>query len=65
MTLLRHLQELNDRTWKADRPTIEAWGVTAPKPDGPLEEAANYGFSDMFFLAEMACERGMPIKLDY
>ena len=65
MILLRHLQELNDRTWKADRTTIEAWGVTAPKPDGPLEEAAKYGFSDMFILAEMACERGMPIKLDY
>ena len=62
---LRHLRDLNDRTWKADRATIEAWGKTAPKPDGQLDEAAKYGFSDMSILAEAACDRGMPIKLDY
>ena len=62
---LRHLRDLNDRTWKADRATIEAWDKTAPKPDGQLDEAAKYGFSDMSILAEAACDRGMPIKLDY
>ncbi|MDP2334668.1 MAG: hypothetical protein Q8M19_28655 [Reyranella sp.] len=65
VTLLRHLRDLNNRTWKADLAMIEAWGVTAPKPDGPLEEAAKYGFSDLFTLAEIACLRGMPMKLDY
>jgi hypothetical protein len=65
MTLLRHLQELNNRTWKADRAAIAAWGEIAPEPDGPLEEAARFGFSDMFFMADIACARRMPMKLDY
>jgi hypothetical protein len=64
-TLLLNLQTLNERTWNADRATIESWGETAPPRDAPLEEAARYGFSDMLAMAEIACTRRMPMKLDY
>ena len=63
--LLKHLQDLNNATWKADQATIEMWGIVAPRPEAPFERAAKYGFSTMLTLAQYACEKRMPIKLDY
>jgi hypothetical protein len=37
---------------------------TDPADDAPLEQAAMYAFSDMLTLAELACSRRMPMKLD-
>jgi hypothetical protein len=63
--LLKHLQDLNDVTWKADQATIATWGMVATRPEAPFERAAKYGFSTMFTLAQYACEKRMPMKLDY
>jgi hypothetical protein len=63
--LLKNLQDLNDATWKADQETIATWGMVAPSPEAPFEQAAKYGFSTMLTLAQYACEKRMPIKLDY
>ncbi len=63
--LLKHLQDLNRATWDADQATISTWGIVAPRPEAPFEQAAKYGFSTMLTLARYACERRMPIKLDY
>ena len=64
-TLLEHLRDLNDATWRADQATIATWGVASPSPEAPLEQAAKYAFSAMFTLAKYACEKRMPMKLDY
>ncbi|MEI7874700.1 MAG: hypothetical protein WCK95_21410 [Alphaproteobacteria bacterium] len=64
-TLWANLQALNDMTWQADRATIERWGEYAPAGDAALEDLAKYGFSEMFFLAEYACQHRLPMKLDY
>ena len=64
-TLLANLRALNDMTWQADRAAIEKWGEHRPALDASLEEVAKYGFSEMFFLAEYACQRRLPMKLDY
>lgn len=63
--LWANLQALNDMTWRADRATIEKWGEHVPGQDASLEDTAKYGFSDMYFLAEYACRRHVPMKLDY
>jgi len=63
--LLKHLQELNRATWNADQATISAWGTVAPRPEAPFEQAAKHGYSTMLTLAQYACEKRMPIKLDY
>ncbi len=65
MTLLEHLRDLNDVTWKADQATIATWGMVSPHPEAPFEQAAKYGFSTMLTLAQYACEKRMPMKLDY
>jgi hypothetical protein len=64
-TLLANLHALNGATWQADRTTIENWGGYRPGPDASLEESAKYGFYDMLLLAEFACQRRLPMKLDY
>ncbi len=64
-TLLEHLQDLNDATWKADQATIAMWGMASPSPEAPFEQAAKYGFSTLLTLAKYACEKHMPMKLDY
>ena len=64
-TLLSNLQSLNDATWQADRTTIERWGEHRSGPHASLEDSAKSGFCEMFLLAEFACQRRLPMKLDY
>ncbi len=41
------------------------WGMASPSPGAPFEQAAKYGFSTLLTLAKYACEKHMPMKLDY
>lgn len=65
IALFAQLQALNEATWKADLPTIEAWVKTTPGKDDPLEDLAKFGFATMHVLSKIANARRMPIKMDY
>jgi hypothetical protein len=63
-TLLKQLQDLNEATWKATQKTIEEWEEIGLPSDGSLEEKARYGFSQLFLIAQYACNKGMPMKIN-
>lgn len=63
--LRAQLDLLNDRTWRADAPTIATWRQRGPVDQGPVEELAQFGFALFDHLTTFAIEQRVPLKLDY
>jgi len=63
--LLEELEVLNQRTWKADPETIQAWKDPAGQPGSNLEAAARRAFSAFVGMAQLAMRTGQPLVLHY
>jgi hypothetical protein len=63
--LLNELDQLNDRTWRADTATRDLWGREGLDQSAVLEAAAKFGWSLMHRLASEAVRHKLPIILDY
>lgn len=65
IVLLRQLDELNARTWKADASALEQWNENGADSESPAEEKARFALAVMHRLARVAVDRRLPMKLDY
>jgi hypothetical protein len=63
--LAEQLRELNERTWRADAPTLRTWRQAGAECGGPFEVSARFGFAVLESLAQSAAEHCLPMKLDY
>ncbi len=61
--LLRQLQELNARTYRADRETMAGW--LQVESDNSFDHEARRGLAIFTDLATKAVEHRLPMKLDY
>ena len=64
-TLLAQLDELNDRTWKADASQVHASRIAGAAPGSTLKTSAKFAFSLFLELAQAAAKHQLPMKLDY
>ena len=62
--LIEELEDLNLRTWQADRQTLERWRAGGLEAEGDLEGQARYSFAVFLAMARKAEELGMPMVLD-
>jgi len=63
--LLRQLEELNGRTWRADEDTIASWKRHCPDFPPPIEPSAKYAYSIALELTKLALIHKLPMLLDY
>jgi hypothetical protein len=63
--LVRNLELLNDRTWRADDAAIRACRRQELAPQAPLEAGARAGFALFLELARHAVEHRLVVLLDY
>lgn len=63
--LLNELDELNERTWRADIATRDRWGREGLDHGAALEVAAKFGWSVMHRLTTEAVRHKLAIILDY
>lgn len=65
VALLRHLQELNARTWQADPETLRRWRRDSADYGSPLEIGARFAFAVFAELADEATRHRLPMRLDW
>jgi hypothetical protein len=63
VTLLSQLEELNRRTYRADRETMAAW--LREDPDDSFDQAARRGLAIFTDLARKSVDQCLPMKLDF
>jgi hypothetical protein len=65
LALLAQLDDLNERTWNADKDLLEVWGRECPEYGSDLESGARFAFALMHRLAAQAAEHRLPMRLDW
>jgi hypothetical protein len=63
--MLRELEELNARTWRADDDAVAQWRSEGADYGAQLETSAQLGFSVFYELARLSVQHKLPMKLDY
>lgn len=63
--LLRQLEELNQRTWRAETGELEHWMREGADVDADEDVKARFAFAVMHSLAFLACKHRLPMLLDY
>lgn len=63
--LLAELEDLNQRTWKADPAEVERWRAKVPSPQADLATHARYAFSVLLAVAHRAADAGVPMVLEW
>lgn len=63
--LLNQLDDLNARTWRADKQLLEEWAAAGAGYQAPLEVGARFAFSLFHQLAQKSLEHRLPMLLDY
>jgi hypothetical protein len=63
--LVRELEELNHRTWKADDQTLATWPKEWFECGTPLDRGARFAFSIFLALGRQSVKHRLPMKLDY
>jgi hypothetical protein len=63
--LLSELEQLNERTWRADDRAIKEWRAGSAEYRAPLEEGARFAFAVFYELAQESVRHRLPMKLDY
>lgn len=64
-TLLKNLDDLNSKIWKASKEIIDSWQKNIDPGTTVYEEKAKFGFSVLYSITEFAIKNHTPIKLDY
>jgi hypothetical protein len=64
-SLLRELNLLNERTWRADATALKQWRFDGPGPRDSLEPNARFGLALFLDLCEKSVAHRLPMKLDY
>lgn len=65
IVLLRQLEDLNARTWKASASVLAQWNENGADSESAAEDRARFAFALMYRLAGVAVARRLPMKLDY
>jgi hypothetical protein len=65
IALLRQLEDLNRRTWRADSDLLEKWALDGSDHGAPLETGARFSFALFMKLARHSAERKLPMRLDW
>ncbi len=65
VTLQRQLEDLNNRTWRANAATLAQWRWQGAAPDASLEVGARFACSLLLALADESVKNHLPMKLDY
>ena len=63
--LMRELEDLNSKTWRANIDQFAEWRREGKEVDEPLEKGAQLAFSIFYQLAKDACDNRLIMKLDY
>lgn len=63
--LKNELQELNNRTWKADDQIISVWLNNGPCDTGSLENNAQFGYAVFWDLVNKALDNNLIMKTDF
>ena len=64
-TLLSHLRDLNEQTFKGSDEEQESWRREGVEPEGEFDDAARFGLAVFLELAEKSVTDRLPMKLDY
>jgi len=65
IVLLRQLDDLNARTWRAGASALEQWRDGGVESESSPDEKARFAFALFHGLAKVAVDRRLPMKLDY
>lgn len=65
ITLARQLKQLNDRTWRAEKLTLQEWRRDGADCGVPLEFGARFAFAIFWELSAYSVEHRLPMRLDY
>ncbi|MBT9588610.1 hypothetical protein IV102_35055 [bacterium] len=63
--LLKQLDDLNARTWQADKKQLQEWVAEGVEYQAPMELGARFALSVFHNLAQKSIEHRLPMLLDY
>jgi hypothetical protein len=63
--LMRQLEDLNSRTWRAEIDRLAAWRREGSEYRALLETGAKFGFALLRDLADKSVANRLPMLLDY
>jgi hypothetical protein len=63
--LLRQLEDLNSRTWRAELDTLGGWLRQGSEHRAPLESGARFAFALVRDLTDKSVANRLPMLLDY
>jgi len=64
VALLRELETLNQRTFRADDTAMTGWLAAGATPESHLKDAARFGLAFFLKLARLSVSQRLPVKVD-
>jgi hypothetical protein len=65
LALLRQLEDLNQRTWRADASRLQKWNFDGSEYEADMEAGARFAFAVFVKLARHSVEEELPMRLDW